>query len=89
MKQLVSQATLLILLAIVFGLGRNAIAPGSIAWVGNWAEQDSLAAAIVADPAAKPPSAEEGDPPFLSYDEARAKYGDPSVIFVDAREPEK
>lgn len=89
MKQLVSQASLLILLSIVFGLGRNAIAPGSIAWVGDWAEKDSVVAAVATDPTAKPPSAEEGDPPFLSYDEARAKYDDPNVIFVDAREPEE
>lgn len=89
MKRLISEATLLVLLALFFGLGRNAIAPGGIAWVGDWAAQDSLAAAVAADPAAKPPSAQEGDPPFLSYTEARAKYDDPNVIFVDAREPEE
>ena len=89
MKQLLAQAALLVSLAVVMGIGRNAVAPGGIAWVGDWTVKDSLAAAVNSDAAAKPPSAQEGDPPFLSLMEAKAKYEDPDVIFVDAREPEE
>jgi rhodanese-related sulfurtransferase len=89
MKRLLSQSLFLVLLSVVFGLGRNALAPGGVAWVGDWAEQDSVIAAVAADPTAKPASAQEGDPAFLSLEEALAKYDDPNVIFIDAREPEE
>jgi rhodanese-related sulfurtransferase len=71
----------------VLGFGRNAVVPGGIEWVGDWAKQDSIAAAVSADPMAKPPSAQPDDPPFLSFNEALTKFDDPDVIFVDAREP--
>ena len=89
MKQLLAQSALLVSLAVVMGVGRNAIAPGGIAWVGDWSVKDSVVAAVSSNPTAKPPSAQEGDPPFLTLAEAKAKYEDPDVIFVDAREPEE
>ena len=89
MKRVLSQATLLVLISVVMGLGRNFVAPGGIALVGDWAAKDSVVAAAASDPGAKPPSAQDGDPPFLSLAEAMAKYDDPDVIFVDAREPEE
>jgi rhodanese-related sulfurtransferase len=88
MRQLAGQVTLLVVAAAVLGVGRNTVVPGRIQWVGEWAKQDSIAAAVATDPAAKPPSAQPDDPPFLSMAEALAKYNDPDVIFVDAREPE-
>jgi rhodanese-related sulfurtransferase len=88
MKRVLAQAFLLVLLSVVMGLGRNAAAPGGIAWVGDWAEKDSVIAAVSSNLAAKPPSAQAGDPPFLSLAEAMAKYDEPNVIFVDARVPE-
>ena len=37
---------------------------------------------------AVPPSAEDGDPPFISLDEAAALFQTPGVLFIDARDPE-
>lgn len=89
MRRLLAQVTFLVAASLVLGLGRNVVVPGRIPWVGDWAVKDSIAAAIGANPLAKPPSAQEGDPPFLSLSEALAKHYDPNVIFVDAREPEE
>jgi rhodanese-related sulfurtransferase len=89
MKRLLSQILLLGLAAVIMGLGRNVVAPGGIPWVGDWARIDSLAALAISNPGVKPPSAEEGDPPFLSLAEAMAKHADPNVVFIDAREPEE
>ncbi|MCP4705453.1 MAG: hypothetical protein GY865_12690, partial [candidate division Zixibacteria bacterium] len=49
--------------------------------VGNWPTSGGSEAAV-------PPSAEEGDPPFISVDDAAALFQTPGVLFIDARDPE-
>jgi len=83
MKKALGQILLLGSFAVVLGLGRNVVAPGQIPWVGSWPTVD-----VKADSVVPPPSAQKDDPPQLTLTEAKAKFQDKSVIFLDAREPE-
>ncbi|MEW5924375.1 MAG: rhodanese-like domain-containing protein [Candidatus Zixiibacteriota bacterium] len=59
------------------------IASGSrIPFVGDWPSISG------SDSVAVPPSAAEGDPPFVSLDEAAARYQSPGTLFIDARDTE-
>ncbi len=82
MKTRLKQASLLIIISLVIGLVVNNISGWGIPIIGSWPSLSGSATVVV------PPSAEEGDPPFISLDEAAAKYQTPGVIFIDAREPE-
>jgi len=83
MKKAIGQTLLLVAIAALLGLARNSVAPGGIPWVGAWAT-----VSVEADSILPSPSAQKDDPPFLTFAEAQAKYQDPAVIFLDAREPE-
>lgn len=74
-----------VIAAAALGAARNAIAPGGIDWIGQWADPfiSSSDSTI-----ARPTSALPNDPPFLTFEQAKAKHSDPKVIFVDARYPE-
>ncbi|UCD17667.1 MAG: hypothetical protein JSV44_01840 [Candidatus Zixiibacteriota bacterium] len=82
MSTSIRQAILLLLLAIVLSAASTGILSDRIPYVGNWPSLAGSNSVIV------PPSAVEGDPPFISLDEAAAKYQSPNVIFIDARYPE-
>jgi len=81
-RKVIAQMLFFVILGAVLAVGRNTLAPGAIAWVGDWgkvvvAEGDSTIA--------KPASAQPNDPPFINLEQAKALHEDPNVIFVDAR----
>ncbi len=86
MKRAITQIVQLCILAAVFAVGRNTIAPGGIAWVGQWTA--ATASTDSSNAAPHSPSAQPDDPPFLTFEAAKAKFADPGVIFLDARDPE-
>ena len=83
MKKAITQMLLLGFIAVILGVGRNVAAPGGIAWVGSWPH-----VSVDTDSVVPPPSAQKDDPPLLTFADAQAKFEDPDVIFLDAREPE-
>lgn len=76
------QALLIIIAAAVLAVATNSFSPNRIPWVGSWPSISGSDSIIV------PPSYEEGDPPFISLDDAAAKYQSRGVVFIDARLPE-
>jgi len=83
MKRLVVSMAFLFALAAALGLTANALNPRGIPLIGHYAASDSGTDSVIV-----PPSAEAGDPPFISLKEAYGKFNDPGTIFLDAREPE-
>ena len=75
------QTAILFLLSIIIGIIFNFISGNGIPLIGNWPIWRGTEPAI-------PPSAEEGDPPFISLDEAAALFQTPGVLFIDSRDPE-
>ena len=82
MKTRFRQALILVLTSALVGIVYNIISDNGIPLVGRWPTSGSSAEAAV------PPSADEGDPPFISLDDAAALYQTPGVVFIDARDPE-
>ena len=83
MKNWFVQILIILCLSTVAGLTLNAARNNGISLKGNWPSRTADG-----DAAVIPPSAEEGDPPFITLDDAVAKYQSPGVIFIDARDPE-
>ncbi len=81
MTKRLKQITLLILLSVVISIIFNFVSGNGIPLIGNWPAAGGSEVAV-------PPSAEEGDPPFISLDEAAALFQTPGVLFIDARDPE-
>jgi len=82
MKDGIKQAVVIILISVIAAFGVNYFSSNGIAYVGNWPSVSG------SDSIAVPPSADEGDPPFISLDEAAAKYQSSDIVFIDARDPE-
>ncbi len=76
------QALILLIFSSALGLIINSVSGNGISLKGNWPSVSNSDSVVV------PPSAEEGDPPFISLDEAAAIYQDKRAVFIDAREPE-
>ncbi len=83
MKTGVTQAIIILAISTVLATASNLFSGNGIAFIGNWPSLISESDSII-----KPPSAEEGDPPFISLDEAAGKFQDKNVVFIDARDPE-
>ena len=83
MKNWLLQVLCILLLASVTALVVNAVREDGINIIGNWPSRTASG-----DEAVVPPSAQEGDPPFITLDDAVARYQSPDVVFVDARDPE-
>lgn len=79
----IKQALIIIVAAIVLGLGINLISPNSIAYVGSYRSLSSGDGPII------PPDAAEGDPPFIAIDVAEMEFSNSDILFVDARDPEE
>lgn len=77
-----AQALILIIISVVVAFTTNAVRQENLALIGNWPSMSGSDSVIV------PPSAQEGDPPFISLDEAAAKFQSSEVLFIDARDPE-
>lgn len=76
------QSLLIIILSAALAVATNSFSPNRIPWVGSWPSISGSDSIIV------PPSYVEGDPPFISLDDAAAKYQSRGVVFIDARLPE-
>ena len=83
MKKLVLIMGFLLAAAVAVGLLANAVNPNGIGLVGNYPKIEYGADSVII-----PPSAEAGDPPFITLKQAYGKFHDPGTIFLDAREPE-
>lgn len=83
MKHWLIQIVLLLAVSVLAGVVINAVRPDGISLIGNWPSHTSGGSGPVI-----PPSAVEGDPPFVTLDDAVAKYQTPEVVFIDARSPE-
>lgn len=77
------QFLILLVLATVLGLAVNVVSPNSIPLIGKYRSLSSGSGPIV------PPTAEQGDPPFIDINQAQIEYEIGSAQFVDAREPEE
>ncbi len=73
----------LLVFAAIFGIVRNKLFSGGVELIGNWRDLSSGDGPIV------PPSAEEGDPPFIAIDVAQMEHSLGKTIFIDARDPEE
>jgi rhodanese-related sulfurtransferase len=74
------QAVLIIIIAAVLALIVNTFSNNRIPLKGSWPSISGSDSVVI------PPSAQEGDPPFISLDEAAAKYQSRKVVFIDARD---
>jgi len=79
MRHWITQVIVLMVISTVLALAVNAIRDNGIGLVGKWPSGFSGKDPVV------PPSAGEGDPPFVTRDGAAALYQSGKVIFVDAR----
>jgi rhodanese-related sulfurtransferase len=76
----IKQLLVLLGAAVVISLAVNTISPNRIPLMGEYRELSSGDGPIV------PPTAEPGDPPFISIDQARVEFDMGTALFVDARE---
>ncbi len=83
MKNWCVQVIVILLISTVAALVVNASGDGGIALKGNWPSRTAQSGEAVA-----PPSADEGDPLFITLDDAVARYQSSEVVFIDARDPE-
>lgn len=83
MKNWLVQVIVLLVLSTVAALVVNATRASGIALIGNWPSRVAAGGEPIV-----PPSAEDGDPPFITLDDAVAKYQSADVVFIDARDPE-
>ena len=75
-----SQVIALLVIAAFLGVVRNLVPTNSIDFVGNWRTLSKGDGPIV------PPTAEAGDPPFISIDVAQMEHSTEKTMFVDARD---
>jgi rhodanese-related sulfurtransferase len=83
MKNWIVQIIVLLAVATVAGVVANGVRSNGISTVGKWPSRTSGDSAAIV-----PPSAIEGDPPFITLDDAAAKYQNPDIVIIDARSPE-
>jgi rhodanese-related sulfurtransferase len=83
MKNWLIQIIIILLVSTGVAIAVNSIRSDGIALVGNWPTRTSSGEGPII-----PPSAEEGDPPFITLDDAVAKFQSPGTVFIDARAPE-
>ncbi len=83
LKNWIVQLVVILVLSTLTALVVNAARDKGIALIGNWPSRTATGEGPIT-----PPSAEEGDPPFITLDDAVAKFQSPDIIFIDARDPE-
>jgi rhodanese-related sulfurtransferase len=77
------QTIIILIFSTIVALAINSARGGGIAVIGNWPSRTSSGEGPVI-----PPSAESGDPPFVTLEDAVAKYQSPDIVFIDSRDPE-
>lgn len=80
---IVKQIIILLLLTLVLGTTVNLISPNKIPFIGQYRELSSGDGPVI------PPSASEGDPPFIAVDVAELEYSLKNALFIDTREHEE
>ena len=83
MNNWIGQIIVLLLLSTALAVGINAVRCDGINFIGNWPSRTSSDGEPL-----KPPSADEGDPPFITLDDAAMMFQNPDIVFIDARDPE-
>jgi len=78
----IKQILILVIISVIAGLTVNGFSGNRIPYIGDWPS------VIATDSVLVPPSAEPGDPPFISLDEAAGLFQDREAVFIDARDPE-
>lgn len=74
------QALTILVLAVVLGLGINLFSPNAVDYIGKYRDISSGDGPVV------PPTAMEGDPPFIDINVAQMEHAAGDAIFVDARD---
>lgn len=77
---MIRQAIILLVYAVILGLGVNYFHPNKLSYIGVYRDLSSGDGPIV------PPSAVEGDPKFIAIAEAQMEHQFGGVLFVDARD---
>jgi rhodanese-related sulfurtransferase len=83
MRNWLVQIIVILILSTGIALAINAARGGGVSVIGDWPSgtRDDAGPII-------PPSAEPGDPQFITLEDAVAKYQSPDIIFIDSRDPE-
>ncbi|UCG62047.1 MAG: rhodanese-like domain-containing protein [Candidatus Zixiibacteriota bacterium] len=77
------QIVVIMAISVAFGIVSNIVSPNKIPFFGHYRSLSSGDGPIV------PPTAEEGDPPFIAIDVAEMEFSNYDAVFVDARDPEE
>lgn len=77
---MIRQALVLLFFSAVLGIAVNYFHPNKLPYVGEYRKLSSGKGPIV------PPSASEGDPPFIAVDVAQIEHQLGGTLFVDARD---
>jgi len=77
------QILVIVGLSVILGLGLNTVSPNKIDVIGKYRSLSAGNGPIV------PPSASEGDPPFIAIDLAELEYSQGTTLFIDTRDPEE
>jgi len=78
----IKQLVLIVIVSTLLALVVNMASSNRIPLVGNWPSIPGSHTVAV------PPSADEGDPTFISLDEAAARFQSSGTLFIDTRDPE-
>jgi len=82
MRHWILQALIILVFSTIVALAVNSARSGGVAIIGNWPSPTDGGEGAV-----RPPSAEEGDPPFIDLEDAVAKFQSPDIVFIDSRSP--
>ncbi len=82
MKLRLMPPLIIIVFSVIIALISNTVSDNRIPFIGSWPSISGSDSVII------PPSAEEGDPPFISLEQAVTKFQSENVLFLDARESE-
>lgn len=80
---MIKQAALIVVLAVVLGIGINAVRSNGLPYVGKYRQLWTGDGPIV------PPDADKGDPPFIALDVAEMEFSNSNAVFVDARDEDE
>lgn len=83
MKNWIVQVIAILVVSTIIALAVNSARGGGISIIGNWPSRTAAD-----DGPVVPPSAQPGDPPFVTLEDAVAMYQSPDILFIDSRDPE-
>jgi len=83
MRYWIVQIIVILVLSTIIALAVNSARGGGVSIIGNWPSRTADS-----DGPVVPPSAQPGDPPFVTLEDAVAMYQSQDVAFIDSRDPE-